>query len=246
MLSTAEEAGRRWLVGCSEQERGWVSYRTTESWLCRLHEVEVLRVPLAFGRAHAGVTLSENGHGAVATSLVRGYDGYRSAASKVAMRSGRHFAKFTVLQAENMLFGVIRGAWSGSRIPDRSDWGGGQRAREQGDRIGMLLDLDQGSMTLYKNDEKLGITQAVGLSGPLCWAVSHYMYDAGSSARIESAPATPSPTEAELAAAREATHDLRRERREDLGLPLAATDAECEAAEAAEVAADDSESDGDE
>ena len=31
-----------------------------------------------------------------------------------------------------------------------------ENVREQGDRIGMLLDLDQGSMTVWKNDVKLG------------------------------------------------------------------------------------------
>ena len=45
-----------------------------------------------------------------------------------------------------------------------------QSARKQGDRIGMLLDLDQGSMTVWKNGEQLGVMQAEGLSGPLCWA----------------------------------------------------------------------------
>ena len=60
----------------------------------------------------------------------------------------------------------------------------------------MLLDLDQGSMTVWKNDEKLGVMVAEGLSGPLCWAISLYMYRPVSSARIESAPALESPTEA--------------------------------------------------
>ena len=58
-----------------------------------------------------------------------------------------------------------------------------QPAKEQGDRIGMLLDLDQGSMTVWKNDVKLGVMVAEGLRGPLCWAVV-----VSSSARIESAP----------------------------------------------------------
>ena len=49
----------------------------------------------------------------------------------------------------------------------------------------MLLDLDQGSMTVWKNDEKLGVMVAEGLSGPLCWAVE---LDEDDSARIESAP----------------------------------------------------------
>ena len=70
MLSLPEEAARRWVAGCSEQERGWVSYRTVESWLGLMHEVGVLRLPLAFGRAHGDVTLSENGEWFAAQSIV--------------------------------------------------------------------------------------------------------------------------------------------------------------------------------
>ena len=55
------------------------------------------------------------------------------------------------------------------------------------------------------------------------------------SARIESAPAPVSPTEEELAAAKKSAREIaHRQRREDLGLPLTATNAECEAAEAAQ------------
>ena len=71
---------------------------------------------------------------------------------------------------------------------------------EEGDRIGMLLDLDQGSMTVWKNDEKMGVMVAEGLSGEYCWAVE--LYHADNSARIESAPAPASPTEEELTAAK--------------------------------------------
>ena len=51
-----------------------------------------------------------------------------------------------------------------------------------------------------------------------------------SSVRIESAPAPVSPTEEELAAA------VPWQRRDRLGFPQTATDAECEAVEAAEAA----------
>ena len=61
-----------------------------------------------------------------------------------------------------------------------------QTARGQGDRIGMLLDLDQGSMSVWKNGEQLGVMHAEGLTGPLCWAA--VVVDQGDSARIESAP----------------------------------------------------------
>ena len=43
-----------------------------------------------------------------------------------------------------------------------------QIAKMQGARISMLLDLDQGSMTVWKNDVKLGVMVAEGQSGPLC------------------------------------------------------------------------------
>ena len=124
------------------------------------------------------------------------------------MSAGRHYATFCVMSynSEDMFFGVIRPGWdverkarafdvdghcfyftgSGSRLPGRIGWEGRQTAREQGDRIGMLLDLDQGSMTVWKNGEQLGVMQAEGLTGPWCWAVSLAYTE--SSVRIECRP----------------------------------------------------------
>jgi hypothetical protein len=60
---------------------------------------------------------------------------------------------------------------SGGCCPGYQDWEGMQRAWEWGERIGLLpLDLDQGTMTVYKNDERLGV-MATGLSGEYCWAL---------------------------------------------------------------------------
>ena len=122
-------------------------------------------------------------------------DDLRAAASKVTMRSGHHFAQFTALEGGG-LFGVIRAGWDveagqeaeevdghcfyatgdGRRWPanahGRRNWEGMQGVEEPGDRIGLLLDLDQGSMSVWKNDIMLGVMQAEGLSGPLCWATS--------------------------------------------------------------------------
>ena len=115
--------------------------------------------------------------------------GWRAAASAVVMRLGRHYVHFTVVTGYNMHFGVIRPGWdeeggmeaymvpghcfystaNGYRSPGNCDWQGIQTAKEQGDRIGMLLDLDQGSVTGWKNDVQLGVMRAEGLSGPLCW-----------------------------------------------------------------------------
>ena len=108
MLSLVEEAGRQWLAGCSEQERGWMPRCAGESLLGLMHAVELLRVPLVFGRAHANFTLSEGG--AVATTTER-TSTYRAAASTVVVRSGRHYAQITVVNGDDMLFGVIRPEW---------------------------------------------------------------------------------------------------------------------------------------
>ena len=58
MLCIPAEAGRLWVAGCSEQERGWVPRRELESLLGLVQEVELLRVSLLFGRAHANATVS--------------------------------------------------------------------------------------------------------------------------------------------------------------------------------------------
>jgi hypothetical protein len=198
--SIIQEAARQWITPCTDQERGWVPRRDRESWLGLMWEVESLRRGVVFGRSHEGMTLSEGG--SVATKAGGDYS-IRVAASKVVMRAGRHYVQFTVVSGNGMFFGVIQPGWdveggenahsvdghcfytaySGFRYPDMHSWEGVQSATE-GDRIGLLLDLDQGTMTVYKNDERLGV-MATGLSGEYSWAV--LLYAQGDSARIEPA-----------------------------------------------------------
>jgi hypothetical protein len=45
----------------------------------------------------------------------------------------------------------------------------GRRPAAEGDRIGMLVDLKVGSLTVFLNQVKLGTMVATGLEGPLCW-----------------------------------------------------------------------------
>ena len=134
-------------------------------------------------------------------------DGYRAVASTAVMRSGLHMTRFTVMDSDDLMFGVIRPGWDvegGENAfgvdghcfystgdgecwcnPNAHDWEGMQTANVQGDRVGMLLDLDQGSMSIWKNGVKLGVMITEGLSGPYCWAVE--MLEQGQSVRIESA-----------------------------------------------------------
>ena len=112
MLSIADEAGRQWVAGCSEQERGWVLRHHFERFLCLMHRVAVLRLPLVFGRAHGNITLSENA--AVATKTAGG--AWRAAASKVVMRSGRHFVQIMVIESQTSpmrSYYMMFGWWSG-------------------------------------------------------------------------------------------------------------------------------------
>ena len=237
MLSLVDEAARRWVAGCSEQERGWVPRRERESWLGLMHEVEVLRLPLAFARVHPSFALSENG--AVATMTGVGSAAFRwldakagdqvgglTAARTVVMRAGRHYAEFTVKSGDTMRFGVIQpwenvegGETEADEDANPMDDEAGHcyyyryigRTQDSctrfplpkhGDCIGMLLDLDQHSVTIWKNEIRLGEQMDTGIqSGPCCWAVS--TSHEGYSVRIDSAVAPAPPTEEQLAAAAE-------------------------------------------
>ena len=124
---------------------------------------------VASGKAHADMGLSEGN--AVVTKMTE-YDGScRTAASGAVLKGGgRHMVQFTtVRKGDDMLFGLIRADWDvgrgenahavrghsfyytehGRRYPGGSDWKGMQTAKEKDDRIGLLLDLGAGSLTVY-------------------------------------------------------------------------------------------------
>jgi len=63
------------------------------------------------------------------------------------------------------------------------------------DVVGLLLDLDAGSLSVFKNRSRLGVMVAEGLSGPLCWAalLPPPVYRAGGCTRIASSEAPASP-----------------------------------------------------
>ena len=62
-------------------------------------------------------------------------------------------------------------SWDGSRISG-SVWDGMEGMGSR-DKIGLLLDLNEGTLTVYKNGRKLGVMKS-GLAGEYCWVASMY------------------------------------------------------------------------
>jgi hypothetical protein len=163
---------------------------------------------LALGPAHPDIALLEDN--AVAEKKTMDDYSYRTAASEATLSGGGlHAARFTVREGYSMFFGAIRADWnvqgggaahevrghcfyatgSGQRCPGRGDWQGMQTAT-QSDRIDLVLDLGDGSMTVLKNGEPLGVMQESGLGGAgveYRWAVG--LYNKSDSARIDAVPA---------------------------------------------------------
>ena len=61
--------------------------------------------------------------------------------------------------------------WKVHSQTDINDWEGKEETRETSFKIGMVLDLDEGTLDLYKNGRRLG-TLMSGLVGEYCWVVS--------------------------------------------------------------------------
>ena len=57
----------------------------------------------------------------------------------------------------------------------------GHKGAKLGDRIGLLLDMNEGSLAVYKNDARLGVAVTTGLPRGLCWCAE--LEVAGSSQR---------------------------------------------------------------
>ena len=51
------------------------------------------------------------------------------------------------------------------------DWEGQEETQEASFKIGLELDLNEGTLVVYKNDRRLG-TMMSGLAGEYCWVVT--------------------------------------------------------------------------
>jgi len=77
--------------------------------------------------------------------------------------------------------GIIRSGWNRWETPDEEcqsfDWDGMEPTHEKSYKIGLALDLDKGTLDVYKNDRRLG-TMKTGLFGEYCWVASMLSFDA--------------------------------------------------------------------
>eukprot|EP01043_Picozoa_sp_COSAG02_P061074 COSAG02_NODE_8123_length_2699_cov_4.471923_2_plen_433_part_01 len=168
-----------------------------------------MEAAIAFELACARIARSEGNAVATLTTLTVGY--YHTAASGAVLKGGGlHMVQFTERKGDQMWFGLIGADWdvegganahnvqghcfyhtyTGTRYPG-GDWEGMQDA-EEGDCIGLLLDLDAGSLTVYKNDERLGVMQEKGLTDAAGYRWAVELRDNDSSARIDAVPVSES------------------------------------------------------
>jgi hypothetical protein len=167
-----------------------------------MYELTLLRAPLRLSWKHRSIEVSADGSEAMKT----GKDGlWRCAACVTTMRSGRHFAQFTLVYGSNFVVGLVRPDWKGldgsptwtcSIGTNIQTWAlpASNGPAEEKDHIAVLLDLDMGTLeawicrmhqdlTAYSSSwERLGIV-ATGLSGEYSWAV--LIHEEGDAVRIE-------------------------------------------------------------
>ena len=62
-------------------------------------------------------------------------------------------------------------AWVESNVRSGVAWDGMERIHSGSFTIGMLLDLEEGTLSVYKNERRLGVMKR-GLAGQYCWVVS--------------------------------------------------------------------------
>ena len=92
-------------------------------------------------------------------------------------------ANYCSLTVTNTGGGCCWNSWQPDATHKICGWDGLNTAKfANGDKVGMLLDLDAGALIVYKNCQSLGILKD-GLSGEYCWVAT--LWRAGDSLRID-------------------------------------------------------------
>jgi hypothetical protein len=128
-------------------------------------------------------------------------------------KQGRHYVEIEWLAGDKLMVGVAGpkfdptkgkpgematrsssdgwaySAWSDGRLYRENravDWAGSETGAAVGDRIGLLVDLSRGTLSLRINDEWQGDMVKEGLQGPLRWSVDLFKESGkpGSSVRV--------------------------------------------------------------
>lgn len=208
-LSVVEDAAHRWVLARPAVDQALVAH--IPSWLQRMDAM----VRPVFSRLGPGIELLQSGAivtradgsgSRIAASAVKMRHGRHFATFTLLQGSFMYFgvirpgydvseigATQDTLHCISRTLSAAVGAAghcfyctnNGICFPGSKCWEGMEPAWE-GDTIGLLLDLDNGTLTVFRNGEQMGV-MATGLSGDYCWAVS--LWNPGDSTRIEPAPA---------------------------------------------------------
>ena len=136
----------------------------------------------------SGSNIALSGEGLVATKTVQDSK-YQLVTGGSLMTEGRHYWEVELTAGHSIMVGAVRPGLDHDKSHDRTndayffDWydgslfGNGKRNADpqgpfaEGDRIGVLLDLDAGWMRLYRNGKRCGPGFTEGVTGPLVRAV---------------------------------------------------------------------------
>mmetsp|Transcript_43775 Transcript_43775/g.74740 ORF Transcript_43775/g.74740 Transcript_43775/m.74740 type:complete len:269 (-) Transcript_43775:32-838(-) len=188
--SMMEETARQIVETMStEEERACIPRRGSESWMSVYNELEMLRYELIFDELDDYTVRYVDGDESHICCNVGSLDHMSGAYSNhCIMRAGKHYAEFQTNGLPSIMAGIdgtsIDGelvtyhfesgfcAWHGSDGIQALEGVEGVRADEASStRFGLLLDLDNGTLAVYKNDRRLGIIKD-GISGEYNWSVS--------------------------------------------------------------------------
>ena len=207
-----------------------------------LRETEKLLKPLRFTQMPFELGAIDRGSTLVCAPGDRRMEWMSACCGDHVMRAGVHYAEFTITQrtgtpelgvvdadfdpttydraynAGTMFWAAENAAGDFDEPPHYTPSPGADMVPdmyEDGDVVGLLLDLSAGSLVVYLNGQRKGVKVASGIEGPVKWAADistpdeelveeGYEYlavgDSSSSVRIESRP-VPTPPSAEVLAA---------------------------------------------
>ena len=140
----------------------------------------------------SGSKIALSGEGLVATKTVQDYN-HQLVTGGSPMTEGRHYWEVELTAGYDNLVGAVRPGLDHDKDQSYTNdayfihgysgglWGNGKFTADpqgrfaQGDRIGVLLDLDAGSMRLYRNGKRCGPGFTEGVTGPLVRAAQLFL-----------------------------------------------------------------------